>query len=892
MPALRSGQRLGPYEILSALGAGGMGEVYKARDTRLDRLVAIKVLNNDVRADDSRKRRFVREAKAASALNHPGIVTLYDISTDGATDFIAMEYVAGRTLDHVIGRRGLSVPETLRYSIPAAQALAKAHAAGILHRDIKPSNIIVSDRGEVKILDFGLAKLTPSEQDEGNARASEETHTRTVRDAGLTEVGSIVGTTAYMSPEQAEGRPVDQRSDIFSFGAVLYEMVTGVRAFQGDTSISTLSAVLHKEPKPPSQLVRNLPHDLERLILRCLRKDPAKRIQVMVDLVLELEEVEANTKPQGSAVDGPLPPKRFTWWAATAALVPVVTAASWFLWPERAVLPAPTIVPITSYPGDEDSPTFSPDGNQVAFSWSGANRSNDDIYVIQVGTGSPLRLTTDPAIDRTPAWSPDGSRIAFVRQQQTGEAIYVVSPLGGAERKVADIPSRLKLEFLPPPTKLSWTLDGKQMIADLAGTGDSTGLALISLDGGDVRTLTSGDAGRYRFPTVSPRGDYLGYAYADGQAGRNWDVYVVDLKPDLTVGSHPHRLTDERTDVWGLTWSRDGKSLLYVGGVASQLLRVFWTGGAPERLLPGVAASFPVLSRAGNRLAFVRLGQVPQMWKFVRGAQPEPFASSTLGDYDAQFSPDGKKISFVSGRSGELAIWVANADGTNPVRLTQEGNKLLGSPRWAPDSRWIAFDSQAEDGRGRIFLIDAAGGQPRRLTQNTEEEVLPSWSRDGKWIYYRSNRTGRFEIWRAPASGGSVEQVTKNGGSAPWESWNGQTLYYAKSPGTGSAEGLNELFELSLGSAQEHRLLGSICGWDYFPAQNGIYYVAQPNPTDSYSFELRFLDTATGRTKLLNQFRSVRRAQGLTVSPDQQTIIHTGSSISAGRDVMMVENLR
>ena len=239
------GQQLGSYQILSLLGTGGMGVVYKARDTRLKRSVAIKVLPADQVSDPERKRRFIQEARAASALNHPNIITIYDIGSEGGIDFVVMEYVAGKTLDQLIPRKGLRLNETLKLAIQMADALAKAHSAGIIHRDLKPTNVMVTDDGLVKVLDFGLAKLTEVESDEGGTRTTQL----------QTEEGTIVGTVSYMSPEQAEGKKVDARSDIFSFGAVLYEMVTGQKAFQGDSKMSTLAAILKQEPKPISQLV-------------------------------------------------------------------------------------------------------------------------------------------------------------------------------------------------------------------------------------------------------------------------------------------------------------------------------------------------------------------------------------------------------------------------------------------------------------------------------------------------------------------------------------------------------------------------------------------------------------------------------------------------------------
>src|SRR6266849_2514234 len=261
------------YQIVETLGRGGMGVVYKARDTHLDRFVAIKVLPAEKVADPERKRRFVQEAKAASSLNHPNIVHIYDIAEADGIPFIAMEYVLGKTLGEITGRKGLRVAVALRYGVQIAEALDKAHSAGIIHRDLKPSNIMVTADGLVKVLDFGLAKLTePSRGDAGETRTLKE-------EKPDTEEGTILGTVAYMSPEQAEGKEIDARSDIFSFGAVLYEMVTGKRAFHGDSKLSTLSAILKEDPKPVSSIVTDVPRDLEKIISQCVRKDPDRRFQ-------------------------------------------------------------------------------------------------------------------------------------------------------------------------------------------------------------------------------------------------------------------------------------------------------------------------------------------------------------------------------------------------------------------------------------------------------------------------------------------------------------------------------------------------------------------------------------------------------------------------------------
>jgi len=316
----------------------------------------------------------------------------------------------------------LRLNEALKYAVQIADALAQAHAAGIIHRDLKPSNIMMAENGLVKVLDFGLAKLTETATGEFG-----ETATIRAEEDPRTEEGTIVGTVAYMSPEQAEGKKVDARSDIFSFGSLLYEMITGPRAFQGQTKVSTLSAILHQEPKPASEIADEAPHELQKIIARCLRKNPDRRFQHMADLKVALEELKEESE-SGSAV----------------APIAVAGVAVWVLarserTPEAALVP----VPLTSYPGDEWAPSFSPDGNQVAFAWNGPSQDNYDIYVKLVGTGPPVRLTSDPADDLSPAWSPDGRFIAFLRMlSNERSAVFLIPAIGGPERKVAEVNSQ------------------------------------------------------------------------------------------------------------------------------------------------------------------------------------------------------------------------------------------------------------------------------------------------------------------------------------------------------------------------------------------------------------------------------------------------------------------
>jgi hypothetical protein len=433
------GKVLAQYQISEKLGEGGMGVVWKAPDTHLDRFVALKTLSAERLADPERKRRFVQEAKAASALNHPNIVHIYDIAEADGVQFIAMEYVAGKTLDQLIGRRGLRLNEVLKYAVQIADALARAHAAGIVHRDLKPSNVMVDDHGLVKVLDFGLAKLAET-------ASSEFGETATVRapEGQRTEEGTIVGTTAYMSPEQAEGKKVDARSDIFSFGSVLYEMVTGRRAFHGDSKLSTLSAILKDDPKPVTSITPDVPRDLEKIISRCLRKDPERRFQTMADLRVALEELreesESGTLGAASAVGGTRGRRSRLWWTLASTVVVVLAGAGLGLWFLRPASHAVTkTVPLTSYPGQQITPAFSPDGKQVAFAWDGEQGGNFDIYVKLVDAGTPLRLTSSPADEWAPAWSPDARYIAFCRDFSDHSEIWTIPALGGAERRLGEV---------------------------------------------------------------------------------------------------------------------------------------------------------------------------------------------------------------------------------------------------------------------------------------------------------------------------------------------------------------------------------------------------------------------------------------------------------------------
>ena len=783
------GQRLQHYEIVGKFGEGGMGEVYKARDVRLDRFVAIKVLPPEKVADPDRKRRFVQEAKAASALNHPNIVTVHDIGEADGMTFIAMECVEGKTLDQSIGRKGLKLDEVIKFAIQIAGALAKAHAAGIVHRDLKPSNVMVTGDGLVKVLDFGLAKLSEP------GVPGELAVTRTLE--AVTKEGFVAGTAAYMSPEQAEGKPVDARSDIFAFGAVLYEMVTGRRAFQRDSQASTIAAVLLEQPESVAAIIADAPRDLEKIISRCLRKDPAQRFQGMADVQVALKELKEDFD-SGTLVRA-APPRRArrrTWiWAAGALLVVLALGAiGWFLLRRPAASAPARVSAFAARAGLEWGPAFSPDGNQVAFVWNGEKQDNYDIYVQLVGEATPSRRTTDPAFDFSPVWSPDALRIAFLRETQAGTEVLVVPAAGGAEKRlhVSLVRSWFDIRQLARQfCGLAWSPNGKFLaIVDLESPESPRSIFLLDIETREKRKLTTppadwvGDG----MSAFSPDGRTLAFARTRG--GYPSDIYVLALSENGEPRGEPRPITKDNKTIFGFDWTGDGRAVVFASDHSGMhaLWRVAVSGGEPERL--GVGSDFclwPAVSRKGNRLAYVKATWDYNIWRVAapgagaahQGA-PAKITQSPLIDISPSFSPDGSKIAFASNTSGNFSIWTCRSDGSQPVRLA-EGLW----PQWSPDGRQIAFFralGTKEDKFPDVWCVDAEGGSPRRLTAGDFIEMYPIWSRDGQWIYFYSERGEEgYGVWKVPAGGGQPALVVPKVARV-LESVDG-TFYFYTGPG-------------------------------------------------------------------------------------------------------------
>jgi serine/threonine protein kinase len=858
---LTAGQQVSHYQIQEKIGEGGMGAVYRAYDTQLRRPVALKVLPPEYASDPERRERLLREARAASALNHPNIVNIYEVGSDNGVDFIAMEFIEGKSLGDIIPAKGLPLGRALDYAGQIASGLAKAHAAGVIHRDLKPGNVMLTPDGLVKLLDFGLAR---------RVELGEE------HDTTLTVEGAILGTPAYMSPEQAQGSPVDVRSDVFSFGSVLYQMVTGRRAFEKDSHISTLAAVVEEEPRP---LPSSVPRDLEKTIARCLRKDPERRFQSMADVrvaLLELkEESESGRLPEAATA----PARRRAWrWAGVAVLVLALLATGLWLIERRATpLLQPSIVQVTTYPGSQIDPSFSPDGKQIAFSWDGEKGDKFSIYVKLLGETNALRLTTSPTGDYYPAWSPDGKRIAFRRMGSDG-GIYTVSPLGGPERK---------LTGLATSYQMSWSPDGK-WLAMSSNTREDRGIFLLPVEGGEPRRISNPKPPAFdRSPAFAPDGHRLAYAGCTSQY--SCDVDVQELGSGYLGQGSPRQITRQGVAILGLTWSRDGDSLIYSASHSAAGLPYLWRTGIdsrqpPQRLeIAGPMAYCPSASPTASRLVFYRLLVDCNIWRYHMNGGMEPFIVSSLGEVGPQFSPDGTRIAFESIRSGEGdEIWVAQADGSKPVQMTNGLGRRQGSPSWSPDGRWIAFNSQRQDGQWGVYVMDAAGSAPRRITFGPSNEVMPFFSRDGKWLYFRSDRTGRSEIWRFPFAGGPREQVTRNGGYTAYESVDGETLFYTK--GRGNSE---PLFARLLSGGAERQVLPAVYLKSFFPVAEGIYYIG---PRSGEYYPLEFFQFSSHSSRLLAKIGGYL-CEGLSVSPDRKTILFS-RSVSNDAHLMMIENFK
>ena len=720
---LSPGARLGAYEIIALIGAGGMGQVYRARDTKLGREVALKLLADAVSTDAERRLRFDREARTLASLNHPGIVTIFAVEQAGEHQFIAMELVEGRPLSEVMGKGALELDRALGIAAQIAGAIAAAHKHGIVHRDLKPANVMIGPHDRVKVLDFGLAKLRAEVAGDGATLLPTKE---------ITGQGRILGTVSYMSPEQAEGRAIDDRSDVFSLGVVLYEMATGERPFKGDTSLSVLSAILKDTPKPITDISPGLPRELARYIRRCLSKDPDERYQSALDLRNDLEELKRDAQSgevldAGTARKTKKPP---AWWAAIAAAIVAMLAVGWAATRQPAPAGAPTpqltFSRLTLLEGIALDPMISPDGKWVVY--VSAVSGNADVYLQSTTGQTAINLTKDsPAGDSMPSFSPDGELIVF-RSEREGGGLFLMGRTGESVRRLT------RAGYHP-----AWFPDGRQVVfatrsvpAAESRPGEISELWTVDAAGGsEPRRLVPGDAVQ---PRVSPNGRRIAFW---GMAADPGMTRFIDANRDVwTVaadGTAPVRVTTEAATDWNPVWSPDGRWLYFLSNRAGSMnlwrVAIDETSGAPQGRPEPLTA--PALNIRSFSLS----------------------ATGGLGAYATITSTNNLARVPFNERAGATA---------GAVQLITTGPRDFGWLDVSRDHRVIlqnAFRLQED-----LFLVDGTGEGMRNLTNDRFRDRSPRWSPDGRQAYFYSDRGSNYELWSIDRDGGGLRQLTKTDG--------------------------------------------------------------------------------------------------------------------------------
>ncbi len=790
-----TGQTISHYRILEKLGEGGMGVVYRAEDLKLHRTVALKFAAPARAGDEDVRRRFQREARSAAALDHPNNCVVHEVDEDHG--FLSMEYLEGETVAAKVRRGPLPAPEAIEIAIQAGEGLQAAHEKGIVHRDVKSANLMVTAHGQVKVMDFGLAAVDTI----GDAES-----TRTL----LTQAGAVLGTPAYMAPEQALGKPADRRSDIWSLGVVLYQMLGGQPPFRGPTAVSVLHAILHDAPAP----LTGLPAGLRGVLAKALAKDPAQRYQQMAEMLADLRAPDrVRRKPAW-----PKPRVRRRLMAGSAAIALAILASVWAArrWREPAAPVRASFKQLTEQAGQELYPSLSPDGN--AFVYASRAAGNWDIYFQRVGGSNAINLTRDSAADDTqPAFSPDGQWIAF-RSERAGGGIFVMGATGESVRKLSDA------GYFP-----AWSPDGKKIAYSTGSFERPEGRSMMTsqifvMDAstGERTLLTSGmrDAIQAQW---SPHGYRIAFFSIDNSAAR--DVWTMS-----PTGQDRRPVTNDAALVWYPVWSPDGRHLYFASdrGGAMNLWRVRIeerTGKVldkPEPIsTPSSYSAYLSFSRDGRRGLYAHMSTFSNLSSVafdpVRGVAVGEPSAVTRGSHVAmnpEVSPDGQWLAFHGGERQDK-LYIARADGREMRQLIEDGY-MSRVPRWSPDGQWIAFMSN-RTGAIECWAIRPDGSGLRQIS-NDDPCRYPVWSPDGKRLAYNKPARGSFliELDNPPPAQKPVRvpvEIEPGGwfGVADW-SRDGRLLLGHMRRADGTSKGIG-IYSLASGSFEQVSRMGFLPRW-------------------------------------------------------------------------------